>query len=340
MHCILCYNSVRMCSAIYLKWLCWNELYVHLDGLGQERCNSIFLALTHRCMYVNVCMHFVYFCCYIYSPLSLIYVWFCAIIICWYQALWSSLVLLDCICFMTMHAIHVHQCCEGISWVTSMLKSLDVCCGHKCFSLWKLGPAFIKPDQLDSWITDQFKISPVYDFAPTVMRFCDKWEGLSIQHANQFPNSSGKIIESMAFCSWSSITGSSWPSLIGRARWCLYVTVDWVSSVNKHIEDETKWPIFHRWHFKGILLNENIWSSINISLKSLLKGPFNNILSLVQIIAWHRPGYKPLSGPMMVSLLMHIYVTRPQWVKVMAVPFLAPSHSLIEAKWRLYASVI
>ena len=31
-------------------------------------------------------------------------------------------------------------------------------------------------------------------------------------------------------------------------------------------------------------------------------------------MAWRQPGDKPLSEPMMVSLLMHIYVTRPQWV--------------------------
>ena len=35
----------------------------------------------------------------------------------------------------------------------------------------------------------------------------------------------------------------------------------------------------------------------------------------MQIIAWRPPGDKPLSEPMMVSLLMHICVTRPQWVK-------------------------
>ena len=40
----------------------------------------------------------------------------------------------------------------------------------------------------------------------------------------------------------------------------------------------------------------------------------NNIPALVQIMAWRRPGDKPLSEPMMVSLLTHICVTRPQWV--------------------------
>ena len=32
-------------------------------------------------------------------------------------------------------------------------------------------------------------------------------------------------------------------------------------------------------------------------------------------MAWRWPGYKPLSEPMMVSLLTHICVTQPQWVK-------------------------
>ena len=36
---------------------------------------------------------------------------------------------------------------------------------------------------------------------------------------------------------------------------------------------------------------------------------------LVQIMAWRRPDDKTLSEPMMVSLLTHICVTRPQWVK-------------------------
>ena len=40
-----------------------------------------------------------------------------------------------------------------------------------------------------------------------------------------------------------------------------------------------------------------------------------NIPTLVQVMAWCRPGDKPLSEPMMVSLSTHICVTRPQWVK-------------------------
>ena len=65
--------------------------------------------------------------------------------------------------------------------------------------------------------------------------------------------------------------------------------------------------------FKRIFLNENVRLSIKISLKFLPKGPINNP-ALVQIMAWRRPGDKPLSEPMMVRLLTHICVTRPQRV--------------------------
>ena len=69
--------------------------------------------------------------------------------------------------------------------------------------------------------------------------------------------------------------------------------------------------------FKCIFLNENVWISIKISLKFVPKGPINNIPALVQIMARCRPGDKPLSEPVMVSLLTHICVTRPQRVNIM-----------------------
>ena len=66
--------------------------------------------------------------------------------------------------------------------------------------------------------------------------------------------------------------------------------------------------------FKCIFVNENLCIPIKISLKFVPKGPINNIPALVQIMAWRRPGDKPLSEPMMISLPTHICVTRPQWV--------------------------
>ena len=59
------------------------------------------------------------------------------------------------------------------------------------------------------------------------------------------------------------------------------------------------------------IFNGNVWISIKISLKFVPKGPIYNIPALVQIMAWRRPGDKPLSEPMMDSLPTHICVTRP-----------------------------
>ena len=68
--------------------------------------------------------------------------------------------------------------------------------------------------------------------------------------------------------------------------------------------------------FKRIFLNDNVRISIRISLKFVLYGPIYYIPALVQIMAWRRPGDKPLSEPMMVWLPTHICVTRPQYCPV------------------------
>ena len=62
-------------------------------------------------------------------------------------------------------------------------------------------------------------------------------------------------------------------------------------------------------------LNENVWISLKIPLRFVPRCPINNIPALVQIMAWRRPGDKPLSEPMLVFVPMHICVTRPQRVK-------------------------
>ena len=73
----------------------------------------------------------------------------------------------------------------------------------------------------------------------------------------------------------------------------------------RHFADDT---------FNRIFVNENVIISNKISLKFVPEGPINNIPALVKIMAWRRPGDKPLSEPMMVRLPTHICVTRPQWV--------------------------
>ena len=52
--------------------------------------------------------------------------------------------------------------------------------------------------------------------------------------------------------------------------------------------------------FKCIFFNENVYISLNISLKFVPKVRIDNIPALVQIVAWRRPGDKPLFEPMMV----------------------------------------
>ena len=63
------------------------------------------------------------------------------------------------------------------------------------------------------------------------------------------------------------------------------------------------------------IFNKNELISLRISLKLVPKIQINNIPAFVQITAWRRPGNKPLSQPLMVSLLMHVCITQPQWVK-------------------------
>ena len=54
--------------------------------------------------------------------------------------------------------------------------------------------------------------------------------------------------------------------------------------------------------FICIFLNENVWILLKISLNFVPHVRINNTPAFVQIMAWHQPGDKPLSGPMMVYL--------------------------------------
>ena len=54
--------------------------------------------------------------------------------------------------------------------------------------------------------------------------------------------------------------------------------------------------------FKCIFWNENACIAINISLQFFPMGQIN-ILALVQIIAWHLSGDKPLSEPILTQFI-------------------------------------
>ena len=67
-----------------------------------------------------------------------------------------------------------------------------------------------------------------------------------------------------------------------------------------------------------------------MSQRFVPRGPINNIPALVQIMAWCRPGEKPLSEPMMARIPTHICVTRPQRVNL-SPPSAAYKHQWIES---------
>ena len=95
------------------------------------------------------------------------------------------------------------------------------------------------------------------------------------------------------------VTWSSW--IWSHGKWGLWLIPLRLRENGRHFPDD---------NLKCIFLNEKVWISIKISLEFVPKGRINNIPVLVQIMAWCRPGYKPLSETMLASLLMHTCVTR------------------------------
>ena len=53
--------------------------------------------------------------------------------------------------------------------------------------------------------------------------------------------------------------------------------------------------------FKIIFLNENDRIQIQISLKIVPRSPMDSKPALVQVMAWHRTGTKPLPEPMLTQ---------------------------------------
>ena len=106
-----------------------------------------------------------------------------------------------------------------------------------------------------------------------------------------------KLLNKQSSCKCFEMPGCSWVTAMA----CVHVNTLRPRQNGRHLPDEI---------FKCISLTENVWISIEISLKFVPKGPINNIPALVQIMAWRRPGDKPLSEPMMVNLPTHICVTQ------------------------------
>ena len=88
--------------------------------------------------------------------------------------------------------------------------------------------------------------------------------------------------------------------------------------------------------FKCIFLNKNDKIPIPIAMKLVLRIPIDNKPALVQVMAWHQTGDKPLTEPMMVSLPTHICITRPQWVKQITSKSEENSAKIHLPNWQLY----
>ena len=110
---------------------------------------------------------------------------------------------------------------------------------------------------------------------------------------------------------WGRISNSWYISVHPRGSISTYLCHFSVNTLRPrqnghHLPDNT---------FKCIFLNENVLISIKVSLKFVPKCPINNIPALVQTMTCRQPGNTPLSEPVMVSLVTHICVNHPQWVK-------------------------
>ena len=97
------------------------------------------------------------------------------------------------------------------------------------------------------------------------------------------------------------------------------------------------WPrVFTRLQ-RVLVLNENVWISIKISLKFVPEGSVNNTPSLVQIIAWRQSGDKPES---MMALFTDAYmrpsesmVLRPEYSRRTRLAWLLLMPWLLASPW-------
>ena len=83
-----------------------------------------------------------------------------------------------------------------------------------------------------------------------------------------------------------------------------------IHSSSWHVKDSEHSQLTHWGQDKMTAILEMIISNAFSRMKMYklrLKGPINNIPALVQIMPWRWPGNKPLSEPILVSLMTHIF---------------------------------
>ena len=107
------------------------------------------------------------------------------------------------------------------------------------------------------------------------------------------------------------------------------------------------------WHFPEArecwVIDSSNWAKPHWfawSWEVVMKSLHSSVIYFHYIMARHWPGDKPLSEAMIVSLLMHICVTRPQWVKAANIANSPIRHRfqtstldkcIIDFNWRVFA---
>ena len=61
--------------------------------------------------------------------------------------------------------------------------------------------------------------------------------------------------------------------------------------------------------FRSVFLYENVWISIKIPRRCVPVGAIDSKLSLIQVMAWHRTGAKPLPLPMINTVHWRLYAS-------------------------------
>ena len=94
--------------------------------------------------------------------------------------------------------------------------------------------------------------------------------------------------------------------------WCISINNDSLYIISIPMSNDT---ITMKRQFYGFSWMKMYEFRLKFHWSLFLGNLMNNIPALTQIMAWRRPGDKPLSEPMMLRILTHICVTRPHWVK-------------------------
>ena len=92
--------------------------------------------------------------------------------------------------------------------------------------------------------------------------------------------------------------------LRSRIKLCLHLVAEGVGAIFDTWRLRQNGHTFADDAFKLIFVIGDVYILIQIPLKFVAMGPINNMPTMVQIMAWCRSGDKPLSEPMMASLLL------------------------------------